>query len=88
MKNLSNDDLNDMSSFTLMYPRIPPIDLTYSSICLYHEFGLSIVSTLIALIVVSLNGSKSLFDKISVMSVISNGFLKSGLSVPYFRIDS
>ena len=76
------------SSFTLMYPNTPPIVFTYSSICLYQEFDEVILDTLIALIVVFLNGAKSAFDKISVTSVISNGFLKSGLSDPYFKIAS
>ena len=45
-------------------------------------------STLIPLMVVSLNGAKSILDKISVNSVITNGLRKSGLSEPYFNMAS
>ena len=86
--NLSKDDLKVIFSVTFMYPSTPFIVRTYSSICLYQEFDLSIESTFIHLMVVFLNGSKDVFDKISVISSIINGFLKSGLSLPYFKIAS
>ena len=89
VKNLSIDDLNVISSFTFIYDiPVAPNDFMYSSIFLYHEFDLSILSTFIPLIFNVLNGSKVLFDNIAVKSSISNGFLKSGLSEPYFSIAS
>ena len=55
---------------------------------MYHELDLSILVTVIPLICDVLNGSKVLLDKISVISSIISGFLKSGLSEPYFNIAS
>ena len=46
-------------------------------------FGITIAFT-----VLSLNALKSEFSKIVVTSWIINGFLKSGLSIPYFSIAS
>ena len=89
VKNLSNDDLNVLSSFTFIYASpLPPIVLTYSSIALYQELDFSILSTFIPRIVVSLNGANDVLLNISVNSVIINGFLKSGLSEPYINIAS
>ena len=42
----------------------------------------------IALIVFPLNALNSVFSNTFVTSIIINGFLKSGLSVPYFSIAS
>ena len=51
--------------------------------------GLSPTScALITRTIIFLNALKSKCSKISVTSTISNGFLKSGLSVPYFNITS
>ena len=45
-------------------------------------------STIIAFIVLSLNALNSVSLNISVASCIISGFLKSGLSIPYFSIAS
>ena len=83
-KNLSKEDLNPPST-TLIYPNTLCNPLTYSSNILYQELDLSILSTLIHLTTVSLNGAKSLKFIISLISSIIRGFLRSGLSLPYFN---
>ena len=66
-----------------------PIVLAYATSSLNHEFGLdAIPSTAIPRMVEFMNGLNVVSLKQSVKSIISNGFLKSGLSVPYFSIAS
>ena len=86
--NLSIGPLKDKSSCTSKYPRPPiPIDIAYSSIFSWNPLD-KCPFTFIALTVLSIKGLKVHFLKKSDKSIMNNGFLKSGLSLPYFNIAS